>query len=717
VLEDEGAYGSESSGMNRDDFGPIPTYAKFDLTLTVVQRGDKLSTVWEYRPSAISDAAVVRLSQEFDAFLSDAMAEPDRPIPSVLLKDTDVSTSRSQTWSLQGEDHQENLGGTLHQLVEAQVERTPNAIAVCMEQEQLTYAELELRARALAAQISLPTRGELRVGIFMQRSPSLIVTMLAILKAGGGFVPLDPAYPEARLSYIARNARLSHIVADDRLADAASRFRPEGCEVILSGDNHPTGTTATFASPSEESIAYVIYTSGSTGTPRGVMVPHKAIVNHMRWMSSVFPLRSDDHVLQRTSINFDPSVWEIFLPLMSGATLVLSRARNGDYEALAAELRSEKITVLQLVPALFRELVVNQLFRPCVHLRRVFCGGEALEMRLVEMFSQQHGAELYNLYGPTETTIDSSWWRSAPQTGAAIAPIGGPIHNTQFYVLDDDLLPVSHGEIGELYIGGAGLARGYIHSPGQTAERFLPCPYSLEPGSRMYKTGDRVRIADAQTLAFLGRVDTQVKFHGYRIEPSEIECALVAHPAVRAALVVVTGTTADAILVAYVLCETETHVSVDQLRRFLLQALPAYAVPNAFIQLERFPLLPNGKIDRQQLPLPTGMVRNLKEAPCQPRSELEMQLEKIWKEVLQIDAVGIRDDFFALGGHSLLATQVISRIRDQIGRSLPLAAIFDSPTIEGLAEQINRLPSARHAVLGQVEMRHREVEENAMKLG
>ncbi|HWY22624.1 MAG TPA: amino acid adenylation domain-containing protein [Candidatus Acidoferrum sp.] len=697
------------SDANQSDPVPSPTHAKFDLTLTVLQRGDRLSTVWEYRPAAINDSTVIRLSKEFDALLSAVVAAPDQPIPSSPLTATEAPNAHIETWRLQGEERRENLGSTLHQLVEAQVARTPDAIAVSMGHERLTYAELELRARALAARLWLSPPSEPRVGIFMHRSPSLIVAILAILKAGGAFVPLDPAYPEARLAYIAKDARLSRIVTDRDLAGSASHFCLDGCEIVVPEEDPAQDIAPTLALSSEESIAYVIYTSGSTGTPRGVMIPHQAIVNHMHWMSAAFPLHGDDRVLQRTSISFDPSVWEVFLPLMSGATLVLSLARMADYESLARELQSEKITVVQLVPALFRPLVVSELLRPCVHLRRVFCGGEALEMRLVEMFLKQHCAQLYNLYGPTETTIDSSWWRCSLRSDGAIAPIGEPIHNTQLMVLNDALGPVSSGATGELYIGGVGLARGYAGSPRLTAERFLPCPYSAIPGARMYKTGDRVRVIDNQTLAFLGRVDNQVKFHGYRIEPSEIECALVAHPAVNTALVTTTGATgADAVLVAYFVCEPGARTSADELQGFLRQRLPAYSVPHAFIQLDQFPLLPNGKIDRRQLPGPSGMARYLKDAPCRPRSELEIQLAEIWKEILQIDVVGVRDDFFALGGHSLLATQAISRIRDRFGVALPLVSMFDFPTIEGLAEQINLLLSASPAVVGQGETRQPE---------
>jgi acyl-coenzyme A synthetase/AMP-(fatty) acid ligase/acyl carrier protein len=391
---------------------------------------------------------------------------------------------------------------------------------------------------------------------------------------------------------------------------------------------------------------------------------------------------------------------------MSGAQLVLSRARTADYESLAAELKNENITVLQLVPALFRPLVMNRLFEPCPHLRRVFCGGEALEMSMVELFLQQcHKTDLYNLYGPTETTIDSSWWPCTPRPDMAIAPIGKPVHNTQFMVLNDALSPVAPGATGELYIGGAGLARGYTGSARLTAERFLPCPYSSIPGARMYKTGDRVRMIDNQTVAFLGRADNQLKVHGFRLEPYEIECALAAHSAVNSALVTTTGAAgADTVLVAYFVCKPGASASSGELQEFLRRTLPAYAVPNVFVRLEQFPLLPNGKVDRGRLPGVSIKARSLKDAPCQPGSEVETQLAQIWKDLLHVDIVGVRDNFFALGGHSLLATQVASRIRDRFGVALPLLTIFDFPTVEGLAGQINVLLSTNPAVVGQDEM-------------
>jgi len=710
TLDEEGGVPATGGDMWSDgeqgDPIPVPMHVKFDLTLTVLQRGDRLRTVWEYRPAAIGDAAVIRLSKEFDALLRDVIASPDQLIPNSPLIESKTGVSSIEPSSCVGEDHPENLTGTLHQLVAAQGVRTPDAVAVSMGGEQLTYAELERRAGALAAQLRLSASSEPRVGIFMQRSPSLIVAMLAILKAGGAFVPLDPAYPEARLAYIVKDARLSRIVADRELAEAASRLSSNGCEIVIPGEAGGEDVSTSSTSVSEESIAYLIYTSGSTGTPRGVMIPHQAAVNHMRWMSAEFPLSDSDRVLQRTSACFDPSVWEIFLPLMSGAQLVLSRSRTADYESLAAELKNENITVLQLVPALFRPLVMNRLFEPCPHLRRVFCGGEALEMSLVELFLQQrHNTELYNLYGPTETTIDSSWWPCTPRSDMAIAPIGKPIHNTRFMVLDDALSPVAPGATGELYIGGAGLARGYNGSSRLTAERFLPCPYSSVPGARMYKTGDRVRMIDSQTVAFLGRADNQLKVHGFRLEPYEIECALTAHSAIHTALVTTTGAAgADTVLVAYFVCKPGASASAGELQEFLRRMLPAYAVPNVFIPLEQFPLLPNGKVDRGRLPGVSIKARSLQDAPCQPSSEVETQLAQIWKDLLHVDIVGVRDNFFALGGHSLLATQVASRIRDRFGVALPLLTIFDFPTVEGLAGQINVLLSTNPAVVGQDEM-------------
>ena len=557
----------------------------------------------------------------------------------------------------------------LHDLVEAQADRTPDAAAMIDEQRTLTYAQLEREANQLAHWlIGKGIGAEHRVGIAVARSAELVIAMLAALKAGAAWVPLDPDYPAERLALLERESGATVIVTDALLAENRVAIAAE-----------PVGRPAIEVWP--ESAAYVLFTSGSTGTPKGVVVPHSAIVNHMFWMQGVFPLGAHDVVLQKTPAGFDAAVWEFWAPLMAGAVLVMAKpGGHQDPEYLAQVVREHEVTTLQLVPSMLKFFIEAAERTGCPSLRRVFSGGEALREETRDRFFQTFEAELVNLYGPTEVTIDSVVQRCGAD---GEIPIGRPIANVQAWVLDANLSPVPLGVPGELYLGGAGVARGYLGRAGLTAERFVPDHLSPWAGMRLYRTGDWVRQSADGTLYFIGRADNQVKIRGQRIELGEIEAALETIAAVERAVVLAhAAEDGRKMLAAYVIAEPGTDA--DELLALLRKRLPAVMVPAHIQFVESFPLGPNGKLDRRALPLPGLPSAARGRSITAPETELEIRLAAIWKNVLGVSEIGIHDDFFELGGDSIQSLRLVS-IAAHEGLRLRPKHVFEHPTIAALA--------------------------------
>ena len=558
----------------------------------------------------------------------------------------------------------------LHELVEMQVDRTPDAVAVVDERSSLTYAELDTRANRLAHWLNgRGVRPDSRVGIALPRSVDLVVAMLAALKAGAAWLPLDPDYPAERLALLTRDSGAEIILTDLAIDDIAGQ--PDSRPVV---------------SVWPETSAYVIYTSGSTGTPKGVVVPHSAIVNHMLWMQREFPLDARDVVLQKTPASFDASVWEFWAPLMAGARLAMAQpGGHQDPAYLADAVHQYGVTTLQLVPSMLDFFLEAASQANCGSLRRVFSGGEPLRPETRNRFFERFGSrservQLVNLYGPTEAAIDSVI-HVCEREGEI--PIGRPIANLQAWVLDNNLAPVPTGAAGELYLGGAGLARGYLGRPGLTAERFLPDHLSPWPGMRLYRTGDLVRQRADGMLFFVGRADDQVKIRGHRVEPGEIEAVLGSAPEVERAVVVPNGNS----LVAYVTVRSGRGVDTGELLAMLRDRLPAPLVPAHIMVLDRFPLSPNGKLDRRSLPSPDTAVTRRRRALVPPTTDVEMQLAGMWKNVLGISEIGIHDNFFELGGDSIQSLRLVS-IAAHAGWRLRPKQVFDHPTIAGLARVV-----------------------------
>jgi amino acid adenylation domain-containing protein len=450
-------------------------------------------------------------------------------------------------------------------------------------------------------------------------------------------------------------------------------------------DREGTENLGPLATP--ENLMYVIYTSGSTGRPKGAMNSHRGLCNRLHWMQEACGLSQADRVLQKTTFGFDVSVWEFFWPLITGAMLVVARpGGHQDSRYLVKLIQLKKITTLHFVPSMLRLFLGEPGIESCYTLRQVICSGEALSFELQGRFFKRVSAKLHNLYGPTEASIDVTSWECRQGSARAIVPIGRAIANTQIYLLDRLQNPVPIGVPGELYIGGAGLARGYLNRPELTADKFIPNPFSDNPGARLYRTGDLARYLPDGNIEFLGRTDDQVKIRGYRIELGEIEAMLGQHPSVGKAVVLAReDSPEDRRLVAYVATASGSTPSAIELRSFVQQKLPEYMVPSVFMFLDVLPLTPNGKLDRNALPAPDQSRPELEETYTAPRTPTEEMLAEIWAEVLKIEKVGVHDNFFNLGGHSLLATQVMSRIREAFGTDIPLRALFEKPTIEELA--------------------------------
>src|SRR6266542_2738734 len=568
----------------------------------------------------------------------------------------------------------------LHHRIEAQVAKSPGAVAAGFDGRSLTYRELDARATRVARRLqSLGVGPETRVGICMDRSLDMLAALLGILKAGGAYVPLDPAYPAERLAFMVDDAQAPVLVTDTRCRDV---IRAPAATTVCIGEHWPDyvgGDAGWSPAPTDgNSLAYVIYTSGSTGKPKGVQIPHRALTNFLESMRQEPGLCPDDVLLAVTTLSFDIAGLELWLPLITGGRVeLLSRQDAADGRRLLDALARSRATVLQATPATWR-MLIDAGWSGDRRLKAL-CGGEALSRALASALLPRCGS-LWNMYGPTETTV----WSTVARIEDANRPItiGRPIANTTVYLLDGNLQPVPSGTEGELYICGDGVARGYLNRPELTAEKFMPDPF--EPGAIMYRTGDLARFVSGGEIECLGRIDHQVKIRGFRIELGEIESTLLRSPAVRQAVVVAGDSPSGAKqLVAYIVPADGDIPSIGKLRERLAARLPDYMVPAAFVTLEALPLTPNGKIDRRALP-PPNYDRNPEDVAA-PRDAIELQLVKIWEAALSISPIGIRDNFFDSGGDSLLAVSVFLRIEQALGVNLPLATVLEAPTIEQLA--------------------------------
>ncbi|MGV2831536.1 amino acid adenylation domain-containing protein, partial [Myxosarcina sp. GI1(2024)] len=664
--------------------------AKFDLTLYVVDSKPELWGWWEYNTDLFNAATIERMAGHFTNLLEGIVAQPEKRLSDLPL----LTEPERQTLLVNWNDTTANYPQDkyIHQLFEAQVEKTPDTVAVVFEDEQLTYCELNARANQLAHY--LQQRGvkpEIKVGICVERSLEMVIGLLAILKAGGAYVPIDPNYPQERLTYMLSDSQPGVLLTQQDLLE--SLLEHQARVFCLDTDWQQISNNSTENPVSKitiDNLAYIIYTSGSTGKPKGAMNAHSGILNRLLWMQDTYQLTSDDAVLQKTPFSFDVSVWEFFWTLIAGARLIIAQPEgHKDPSYLIDLISQQQVTTLHFVPSMLQVFLEAEGVEQCQSLARVIASGEALPAQLQQRFFERLDTRLDNLYGPTEAAIDVTYWQCQQDNpNQKTVPIGRPIANIQTYLLDSSLNPVSVGVTGEVYLGGIGVGRGYLSRPDLTAEKFIPHPFGQE-ASRLYKTGDLARYLPNGEIEYISRIDNQVKVRGFRIELGEIEAAITRHPAVRETVVIVREDLANSQqIVAYVVAQQEQTLTISDLRKLLESKLPSYMVPAAFVTLETLPLTPNGKVDRKALPAPS-ILRT--EADFVPASTpIENLLAGIWAEILNLEKVGINHNFFELGGHSLIATRVISQIRQVFETELPLRSLFERPTIAGLAQEIEQ---------------------------
>ncbi len=665
------------TGLTVTPLAPDQPTAKFDLNFSIVDANDNLTGVLEYSTELFEADTVARMFRHFEQLLSEVVSGPERRISRLPL--LDEVARRQMLLELNDTAIEYPQQMCLHQLIEQQVARGPEATAVISGEEQLSYRELNERANQLAHYLQMRGVGpDDLVGVLMERSIELMVALLGILKAGAAYLPLDPEYPQQRLSYMIEDGRPKLLLTQQHLR---SRL-PADTPVWFVDSEWEQAAGLSKSNPASQTdldhLAYVIYTSGSTGLPKAAMNTHGAISNRLLWMQSAYQLTSEDRVLQKTPFSFDVSVWEFFWPLLAGAQLVMAQpGGHQDAAYLVSLIAARGITTLHFVPSMLQVFLEQSGLENCGCLRLVVCSGEALPFSLQEKFHERMPAALHNLYGPTEAAVDVTAWACERKPARQVVSIGRPIANIQIYLLDEALEPVPIGMNGELYIGGAGLARGYLRRPELTAERFIPSPFSATEGARLYRTGDRARYLTDGNIEFLGRLDQQVKIRGFRIELEEIETVLSTHQGVRECVILAQAAagSSERRLVGYIVSDAEVEES--DVRRYLEVRLPAYMVPSLIIRVAQMPLTPNGKIDRRALPAPEAIVQERVEQVYErPRTATEEVVAAVWAEVLRAERVGRRDNFFDLGGHSLMATRVITRLREAFHLELPLRAIF-----------------------------------------
>ena len=681
--------------------------AKFDLMLTISERGSELIGTFEYNIDLFEGATIGRMSEHLKEFLRAVALEPDQSIWKVRLLGAAERQLLLEQWNKTEMSYEREV--SIAELFERQVEQRPEAIAVLYEGEQLSYAELNARANQLARYLRANgVKAEERVGLCVERTVAMVIGLLGILKAGAAYVPLDTQYPVARLQYMLSDAQVRVLLTEAHLEErvvggAATVVRLDSNWAEIGRQKRENLGLAIDA----EHPAYIIYTSGSTGLPKGVAVTHGNVVRLFRATDCWFHFNEDDVWTLFHSYAFDFSVWEIWGPLLYGGKLVVvAYETSRDPDAFKRLLLEKRVTVLNQTPSAFLQLIREADEFPGPVLRLVIFGGEALELRALQPWFERNGdkhPQLINMYGITETTVHVTYRPlTAEDAKNSVSMIGKPIRDLNVYVLDRYLQPAPIGVPGELHVAGAGLARGYLNRAELTAERFIPNPLGGE-GERLYKTGDLARFHADGDLEYLGRIDQQVKIRGFRIELGEIEAALREQNDVREAVVIArVEFGGEQRLVGYVVSEDGVELEVEALRQALRAKLPEYMLPSALVVLAALPLTSNGKLDRRALPAPEGS--SSAEEYVAPRTPVEELIAAVFREVLGVERVGVADNFFDLGGHSLLAVRLMACVARKTGQILPLATLFRSPTIESLSSALTaKIENSRWSPLVQIQ--------------
>lgn len=658
--------------------------AKFDLTLDISDTGEELSGFLEYNTDLFDGSTIQRMAGHFINLLNAAAEDPSRGLRDLPLLSEPERHQLQVEWN--GARVVNNDARCIHELFESQAERAPDSIALVDEQQQLSYSEVNRRANQLGHFLRSAGVGpEVKVALCLERTVELVVAILGVFKAGGAYVPLDPAYPRERLEFMMEDGEVEILLVQHQLVEKLPRHGARTIEVDGDRESIAKHNDNNFSDVAEpRNLAYVIYTSGSTGRPKGVAIEHRSVATFIAWALEVFGREELAGVLFSTSICFDLSVFEMFVPLACGGKVILAESALQLPRLKAAH----SVTLLNTVPSAMTELIRGGAVPASV--RTVNLAGEPLKLSLAQRINKRESIQrLFNLYGPSEDTTYSTWSLLGSQIETAPG-IGRPIANTQVYITDTALQVVPAAVPGELYIGGDGLARGYLNRPDLTADRFIPDSFGEAAGERLYRTGDQGRYRADGEIEFLGRQDHQVKVRGFRIELGEIEAALIGCKNIREAIVIVEGEEVETRLIAYYVAEGERTEDISELRRQLREKLPDYMIPSVFVEIEQMPLTANGKVDRRALP---RLSREDAQDPTvyeQPQTETEETLAGLWAAVLKLDRVGRNDNFFEIGGHSLLGARVISRVREVFRVELPLRNLFESPTLKELSSRIEQ---------------------------
>jgi amino acid adenylation domain-containing protein len=696
--------------------------AKFDLTVFIEERNTELFITLEYNTDLFKDETIDRLFEHFQIILNSIVVKPEQKISELTLLSpqewndlSDWNNTKRHIDIFKSEQNREDF--CVHEWFEAQVNHTPNETAVLFGEQGLTYRELNQRANQLAHYLrSLGVQPETLVGICLERSLELMVGLIGILKAGGAYVPLDPTYPPERLAFMLTDAQAPILLTQSWLLSTLQSLvtnQPNLTVICLDKDwatiaqgNISQNAIPQNAIPQDnqtnpvhlttpDNLAYAIYTSGSTGQPKGTLIHHRGLVNYLAWCIRAYPVVQGKGAPVHSSISFDMTITGLFSPLLVGRTVELL-PEGFSLEYLSRALNQKTSSVVKVTPAQLKLLSQQVSPQNAANCTQAFIiGGEALTSEHLSFWREAAPhISLINEYGPTETVVGCCTY-TVPQNQliSGSISIGCAIDNMQLYILDRYLQPVPIGVPGELYIGGVGLARGYLHRPDLTAERFIPHPFSQEPGNRLYKTGDCARYHSDGTIEFLGRLDHQVKIRGFRIELAEIEGVLGKHPSVQECIVLARDIgSGQQELIAYIVpiaSDAETP-TIEALRHFLSTQLPNYMIPTRFVLLKAFPLTVNGKVDRPKLPLPDALRPQLEAVYIPPHTELERSIASLWQSTLELDKVGMHDNFFDLGGHSLLLVQIHNQLQTQLQRSIPIIDLFKYPTIHTLAKHLNQ---------------------------
>lgn len=664
--------------------------AQLDIFLSMSESQEGLIGCLEYNTDIFDSTTITQFINNFQTLLENIVANPEQRICELSLL---TASEQEQLIFKFNQIADYPQDACLHQLFEQQVQLTPNVSALTHQSEELTYRQLNQRVNQLAHYLQKQgVTEETLVALCLERSINMVVGILAILKAGGAYIPLDPSYPVERLNFMLSDSQAPVLITQQEILEKISLSSAKSVcldihkdEIAQESQENPISTSKA------DNLAYIIYTSGSTGTPKGVLGTHRGTVNGLHWLWKTYPFTPGEVCCQKTAISFVDSVWEIFASLFRGIpTVIINNATVQDPQLFIEALAHHKVSRIILVPSLLRLLLDNysHLTKKLSQLKLWITSGEALSVKLAQTFRELiPSAKLINLYGSSEVSANATYYdTSLLQDQANSVPIGRPIDNTQVYVLNSHLQPTPVGVVGELYVGGDGLARGYLHRPELTQERFIDNPFL--PGTKLYKTGDLVRYLKDGNLEYLGRRDEQVKIRGFRVELGEIATVIAQHPDVQESVVIASDDTQDnQRLIAYVV--TENQDIAAQLLPYLQQKLPNYMLPSAFVVLDTLPLTPNGKVDKRALPTDEVIRPNTTKSFVTARNFTELSLVKLWENLLNTNPIGVTDNFFDLGGHSFLAVRLMAQIHDRFGHNLPLSTLFENPTIEKLAQVVN----------------------------